>query len=137
MQETRQNKWIHEKCSGDGLKAGHVDCRMPPEQGEEPTLVEVVTIIDVCVFTTRSKVGIYKILFVQNLMQCKKCKNFVHVSSVCRQKELLLKSMNVKCCNCGGDYISEFPECPVRVKEVEVSRIRAVQQIFNVETVKS
>uniref|UniRef100_A0A673YVW8 Ribosome production factor 1 n=1 Tax=Salmo trutta TaxID=8032 RepID=A0A673YVW8_SALTR len=32
---------------------------------------------------------------------------------------MLLKSLNVKCCNCGGDYISEFPKCPVRVKEVE------------------
>jgi hypothetical protein len=50
---------------------------------------------------------------------------------------MLLKSVNVKCCNCGGDYISEFPECPVRVKEVEVSRIRAVQQISYVEAVKS
>lgn len=44
--------------------------------------------------------------------------------------------MNAKCCNCVGDHISEFPECPVRVKEVEVSRIRAVQQILYVEAVK-
>ena len=50
---------------------------------------------------------------------------------------MLLTSLNVKRCNCGGDHISEFPECPVRVKEVEVSRIRAVQQISYVEAVKS
>ena len=41
--------------------------------------------------------------------------------------------MNVKCCNCCGHHTSKFPECLVRVKEVEVSRNRAVQQISYVE----
>jgi hypothetical protein len=66
-------------------------------------------------------------------MQCKKskkCKVFAD------RRNMLLKSLNVKCFNCGGGHIPEFPECPVRVKEVEGSRIRAVQQIANVETVK-
>ena len=59
------------------------------------------------------------------------------MSSVCRRKEYVIdESVNVKCCNCGGVHISEFPECPVRVKEVEGSRSRAVQQISYVEAVK-
>ena len=37
------DKWTYEKWSGDGQKAGDVDRRTPPEQGEEPTLEEVVT----------------------------------------------------------------------------------------------
>ena len=48
-----------------------------------------------------------------------------------------MRSLNVKCCHCGGDHISEFHECPIRGKEVEVSRIKAVQQISYVEVVKS
>ena len=36
-----------------------------------------------------------------------------------------------------GSYFLIFPECHVRVKEVELSRIRAVQQISYLEVVKS
>ena len=41
--KTRQDKWTYEKWSGDGEKAGDVDRRTPPEHGEEPNSVEVVT----------------------------------------------------------------------------------------------
>lgn len=34
---------------------------------------------------------------------------------------------DVECCNCGGKHGHEFPECPIRVKEAEIARIRAVQ----------
>ena len=77
-------------------------------------------------------------VFSQNPMQCNKCKKCGHVSSVYRLKEYVIEeSVNVKCYNCGGDHISKFPEWPVRVKEVEGSSIRAVQQIAYVEGVKS
>jgi hypothetical protein len=33
----------NEKWIGDGSKAGDVDCRTPPEQGEGPTSAEGVT----------------------------------------------------------------------------------------------
>jgi hypothetical protein len=46
-------------------------------------------------------------------MQCKKCKKFGHVSSVCRRREYVIEeSLNVQCCNCGGDHLPEFPKCP-------------------------
>jgi hypothetical protein len=41
---TRQSKWTFEKWSGDGEKAGNVNRQTPKEQGEEPTLVDVVTV---------------------------------------------------------------------------------------------
>ena len=34
-----------------------------------------------------------------------------------------------KCCNFGGEHAPEFLKCPVRVKETEVVRIRAVQHV--------
>ena len=39
------------------------------------------------------------------------------------------------CCNCGNP-IPKFPECPVRMKEVTVARIRPIQQVSYVEAVK-
>ena len=34
----------NEKWIGGGMETGDVDCRKPPEQGEGPTLAEVVTL---------------------------------------------------------------------------------------------
>jgi hypothetical protein len=34
----------------------------------------------------------------------------------------------VRCCNCDGNHVPNSPECPVRVKEYEVARVRAIQQ---------
>ena len=40
------------------------------------------------------------------------------------------------CCNCDGNHIPEFPECPVRMKEVAVPWIRAIQHVSYKEAVK-
>jgi hypothetical protein len=59
------------------------------------------------------------------------------MSNVCRsEKDDIEESVNRKCCNCGGDHTLDFLEYPVRVKEVEVSRVRAEQRISHVEAVK-
>jgi hypothetical protein len=55
------------------------------------------------------------------------------MSNVCRQTFFIEEFVNVKCCICDGDHITEFPECSVRVNEVDVSRIRTAQQISYVE----
>ena len=34
-----------------------------------------------------------------------------------------------KCCNCGGEHAPAFLTCPVRVKETEVARLRAVLNV--------
>ena len=47
------------------------------------------------------------------------------MSIVCRREKYGIESVNGKYCN-----------CPVRAKEVEMSRIRAVQQISYVEEMK-
>jgi hypothetical protein len=39
----------------------------------------------------------------------------------------------VKCCNCRGEHASEFLECPFRVKETEVERVRGVQSVSYLE----
>lgn len=39
----------------------------------------------------------------------------------------------VECRNCGGKHAHEFPECPVRVKEAEITRIRAVHRVSYAE----
>jgi hypothetical protein len=38
--------------------------------------------------------------------------------------------------NCGGDHDPEFLECPVRVKEIEVAKVRVVNQIAYAEESK-
>ena len=66
--------------------------------------------------------------FVPKPLQCKNCKGFGHVSSECRQTEYTEESCveRRRCWNCGGDHDPEFLECPVRVKEIEVEKVRAV-----------
>lgn len=34
---------------------------------------------------------------------------------------------DARCCKGDGNHVPEFPDCPVRVKEVKVGRIRAVE----------
>lgn len=34
-----------------------------------------------------------------------------------------------KCCNCSGDHEVKSLECPIRVKEIEIAKIRAVQRV--------
>ena len=41
-----------------------------------------------------------------------------------------------KFCNCVGEQTTEFLKCPVRLKETEVSRIRAVQHVSYPESVR-
>ena len=41
-----------------------------------------------------------------------------------------------KCCNCGGEHAPEFLKCPVRMKETEVARIRAVQSVSYPEALR-
>ena len=62
------------------------------------------------------------------------CKGFGHVSSLCRRTEYVEEQCvegvcRRRCCNCGEDHDPEFLECPVRVKEIEVAKVRAVNQI--------
>lgn len=77
--------------------------------------------------------------FVSKPLQCKHFWGFGHVLSVCRQTEYTEERCVIKgwpCYNCGGDHDSEFVECPVRVKEVEVAKVKVVHQISNVEAIK-
>ena len=43
---------------------------------------------------------------------------------------------NVKRCNCGGNHEAPAFECPTRVKENEVAKVRAVQSISYAAAVK-
>lgn len=51
------------------------------------------------------------------------------MSSVCKECDLsnyfAAEDDDMECCNCGGNHVHELPECPVRVKEAEIARIRA------------
>lgn len=59
------------------------------------------------------------------------------MSNVCRWEKYDIEvCVNGKCCNYGGDHTLDFLECPLRVKEVEMSRIRVAQRISYVEAVK-
>jgi hypothetical protein len=57
---------------------------------------------------------------------------------VCRWREYIEERCveERRCCNCGGDHDPKFLECPVRVKEIEVANVRAVNQISYVEGIK-
>lgn len=63
--------------------------------------------------------------FVHKHLQQHNCGRFGHVSSVCRREEYCMPD-EVKRCNCEGEHAPEFLECPVRVKENEVARVRLV-----------
>jgi hypothetical protein len=71
-----------------------------------------------------------------------------HVRSVCRQEKprcgMYGKDVNegdfkclveengqgAKCCNCVGEHEAQSLECPCRVKETEVAKIRAVESLL-------
>lgn len=59
---------------------------------------------------------------------------FGHVSNVCRWKEYA-KDRSEEW-PCGGDHDAEFVECSVRVKKVEVAKVRAVNWISYAEAIK-
>lgn len=40
---------------------------------------------------------------------------------------------DLRCCNCGGNHIAEFLECPAMVKEFEEAPIWVVQQVSYTE----
>lgn len=44
---------------------------------------------------------------------------------MCQQKQYI--GDDLRRCNCGGNHLAEFLECPARVKEFEGAQIRAVQ----------
>ena len=48
------------------------------------------------------------------------------MSSVCRQTCFIEEFVNVKCCNCGGGHVPEFPECPVAVQSPYVEVVKSV-----------
>lgn len=57
--------------------------------------------------------------FVPKPLQCKNCK--------CCRRMMYTKDRCIVCCNYRGDH--EFMECPISVKEVEVTKVRAVHRI--------
>ena len=42
-----------------------------------------------------------------------------------------------KCCHCGGEHAAKFLKCPVPVKETEVARIMAVQNVSYPEALRT
>ena len=60
------------------------------------------------------------------------------MTSVCRRNKYVVveESDEAHCCNCDGNHVPKFLECPVRMKEVAVARIRAIQEVSHVEAVK-
>ena len=70
-------------------------------------------------------------------LQCKNCKGFGRVSSVCRGTEYIEERCveGRRCCNSGGDHEPECPECPVRLKEIEVAKDRVANRISYVEAI--
>ena len=68
-------------------------------------------------------------------LQCHKCTRFGNVSCVCRREEYQMPYEG-KCCNCGGEHAPEFLECPVRVNENEVARVRSAQRVSYLEAVR-
>lgn len=58
------------------------------------------------------------------------------MSSICRRNISVEESEDARCCSCDGNHVPEFTECPVRLKEVKVARIRAVAYAEAVEIVE-
>lgn len=58
------------------------------------------------------------------------------MSSICRRNISVEESEDARCCSCDGNHVPEFTECPVRLKEVKVARIRAAEQVSYTEAVK-
>ena len=65
------------------------------------------------------------------LVFCRNCERYGHVSSVCR-RNVVEESESVQC-YCDGNHLPNSPECLVRVKEYEVARVRAIQQVSYTE----
>ena len=89
------------------------------------------------VLPTYVKLG-YVRYVVRPFVQCYNCKKFGHVARVFRMNKHVVveESDETRCCNCDGNHKSKFPDFPVRMKEVAVVRIRAIQQVCYVEAVK-
>lgn len=75
-------------------------------------------------------------VFVIKPLQCENCKGYGYVENVCRRLRYEDRNKEDQWCNCGGDHNPEFPEYPIRVKEVEEAEIRAIHQISYAEAVE-
>ena len=64
-------------------------------------------------------------------MEKPRCSSFGKYHIMCFKSD-----ENVTCCNCGGNHEVMSLECPTRVKENEVSKVRAVQSISYAAPVK-
>ena len=42
----------------------------------------------------------------------------------------------VGCFNCGGGHVAGVQKCPVRVRQIEVSRVRGAQKVSHAEAVR-
>ena len=71
-------------------------------------------------------------------LPCYNWKTIGHVASVCRRNTyVVVEESDEECrCNCDGNHVPKLPECSVWMKKVAVARIRAIQQVFYVETVR-
>lgn len=67
--------------------------------------------------------------FIPKPLQCKNCKGFGLVSSVCSWTEHI-EDRCVEGRRRWGDHEPVFLECPVRVKEIQVVKVRAANQIY-------
>ena len=88
--------------------------------------------------------------FIQNPLQCFRYQVYGHVAGVCRReiprcekcarghgtKECVLSVGKVECFNCGGGHVAGNQKCSVRVRQLEVSRMRAVQKASYAEAVR-
>lgn len=60
------------------------------------------------------------------------------MASVCPRNKYVVveESDEACCCNCDGNHVPKILECPVRMKDVTVARIRPIQQVSYVQAVK-
>ena len=84
-------------------------------------------------------------------LRCFRCQYYGNVAAVCRReiprcekcagghgtKECVILVEKVRCFNCGGGYVAGDQKCPVRVRQVEVSRVRSVQKVSYAEAVRT
>ena len=78
-----------------------------------------------------------------NTLRCYRCQAYGHVAAVCRRevprcekcaeghekKECVQLGKVVVCVNCRGAHGAGDQKCPVRKRQVEVSRVRVVQKL--------
>ena len=88
--------------------------------------------------------------YVSNTLRCYRCPAYGHVAAVGRRegprcekcaegheaKECVVLGKLVECVNCRGAHRAGDQKCPVRERQVKVSRVRVVEKLSYAEAVK-